>query len=139
MAIASQALATASQPDRSMDRVMAAARTAELNRGRDIVILDLRELTTVFDFFIIVTGSSRRQLHAISEEIDRVMETEFDDHRLGLEGYQESRWILLDFGDIVIHMFDDETRKFYGLEHLWSAAKQVPYEPLAAPTVQNAD
>ena len=131
MAIASSALATASQPNRSLDRAIAAARTAELNLGRDIAILDLREITSVFDFFVIVTGSSRRQLHAISEEIDRVMENDYGDHRLGLEGYQESRWILLDFGDIVVHMFDDETREYYGLEHLWSMATRVPYEPLA--------
>lgn len=130
MATASSALATAAHPDRSLERALAAARTADLNRGRDIVILDLREITSVFDFFIIVTGSSRRQLHAISEEIDRVMENDYGDKRLGIEGYQESRWILLDFGDIVVHMFDDETRKYYGLEHLWSGAKVVPYESI---------
>jgi ribosome-associated protein len=128
LAIASQALATASEPNRSLDRAFAAARTAEVNRGRDIVILDLRELTSVFDYFVIATGSSRRQLHAISEEIDRVMQNDYGDKRLGIEGYQESRWILLDFGDIVVHMFDDETRSYYGLEHLWSAAKRVPFE-----------
>ena len=133
LATARQALATVSQPNRSLDRALAAARTAELNRGRDIVILDLRELTSVFDYFVIVTGSSRRQLHAISEEVDRVMENDYGDHRLGLEGYQESRWILLDFGDIVVHMFDDETRKYYGLEHLWSGATQVPYESIDKP------
>lgn len=114
---------------------MAAARTAELNRGRDIVILDLRELTSEFDYFVIATGASRRQLHAISEEIDRVMETEYGDKRLGLEGYQESRWILLDYGDVVVHAFDAETRDYYGLEHLWSAASRVPYEPLSGSRV----
>ena len=134
LAIASSALATASHPNRSLDRALAAARTAELNLGREIVILDLREITSVFDFFVIVTGSSRRQLHAISEEIDRVMENDYGDRRLGLEGYQESRWILLDFGDIVVHMFDDETRSYYGLEHLWSGAKRIPYEGVT-PTV----
>jgi ribosome-associated protein len=111
--------------DRSRQLALAAARVAADNRGRNIVVLDMRELTAVFDYFVIVTGSSRRQLHAISEEIDRVLEREMGDHRLGIEGYEASRWILLDYGDVVIHMFDDDTRKFYDLENLWSPAKRL--------------
>lgn len=133
MAIAIQA--EVSQGGRSLERALAAARTAENNRGRDIVVLDLRELTCVFDYFVLVTGTSRRQLHAISEEIDQVLSEQFDDRRLGMEGYADSRWILLDFGDVVVHMFDDETRKYYDLEHLWSGAKRVPFEsPLRTAT-----
>ncbi|MBI3467218.1 MAG: ribosome silencing factor [Planctomycetes bacterium] len=109
----------------SLKVALAAARTAAENRGRDIVVLDLRKLTAMCDYFVLVTGSSRRQLHAISEEIDRVLETELGDHRMGLEGYQESRWILLDYGDVVIHIFDDETRAYYDLEQLWSGAQRV--------------
>jgi ribosome-associated protein len=114
--------------DRSLERALAAARIADLNRGRDIAILDLRELTPVFDYFVVVTGSSRRQLHAISEEIEQALKKEFNDRRLGIEGYAESRWILLDFGDIVVHMFDEETRSYYDLERLWTGAKRVPFE-----------
>jgi ribosome-associated protein len=98
------------------------------NRGRDIVILDLRELTSMFDFFVIVSGTSRRQLHAISEEIDRVLQEELGDRRMGIEGYEESRWILLDYGDVVIHMFEPETRAYYAIEELWGQAKRVPVE-----------
>jgi ribosome-associated protein len=115
-----------------LERALLAARTAEDNRGRDIAILDLRELTTVFDYFVIATGTSRRQLHAMSEEIDHALEDGMGDKRLGIEGYQESRWILLDYGDVVIHLFDDETRKYYGLEDLWGQAKRVPFEPRSA-------
>lgn len=111
----------------ALERALAAARVAEENRGRDITILDMRELTTLFDFFVIVTGTSRRQLHAMSEEIDRVLEQEMGDRRLGIEGYEESRWILLDYGDVVVHLFDAETRKYYALEDLWSRARRVPY------------
>jgi ribosome-associated protein len=116
-----------------LERALAAARTAELNRGRDIVILDLRELTQVFDYFVLVTGTSRRQLHSISEEIDQVLERDYGDRRLGLEGYVESRWILLDFGDVVVHLFDEETRDYYALEQLWAQAKRVPFESTPAP------
>jgi ribosome-associated protein len=129
LAIASPVANLAQEPSRSLERALAAARVAELNRGRDIVILDLRELTPVFDYFVLVSGTSRRQLHAISEEIDDVFKQQFNDTRLGIEGYAESRWILLDFGDVVVHMFDDETRTYYDLEHLWAGAKRVPFEP----------
>jgi ribosome-associated protein len=132
LAIASSAANLNRREDRSLERALAAARVADLNRGRDIAILDLRELTPVFDYFVVVTGSSRRQLHAISEEIDDVMAREFGDQRLGIEGYAESRWILLDFGDVVVHMFDEETRAYYDLEHLWAGAKRVPFTPAGA-------
>jgi len=89
----------------------------------------------VFDYFVVVTGSSRRQLHAISEEIDDVLKRDFGDKRLGIEGYAESRWILLDFGDVVVHLFDEETRGYYDLEHLWTGAKRVPFETAERPLV----
>jgi len=105
---------------------LAAARTAEDNRGQDVVVLDMREITPVFDYFVLVTGSSRRQLHAISEEIDHCLEDELGDKRMGIEGYRESRWILLDYGTVVIHIFDEELREFYALEQFWNQAGRVP-------------
>lgn len=110
---------------RSLQLALAAARTAEENRGQDIVVLDMRPLTPIFDYFVLVTGSSRRQLHAISEEIDHRLEDELGDRRMGIEGYNESRWILLDYGSVVMHLFDAETREFYALEDLWSGAQRV--------------
>jgi ribosome-associated protein len=104
---------------------LAAAQTAADNRGRDITVLDMRGITPVFDYFVIATGASRRQLHAISEEIDRVLEQEMGDHRLSIEGYAGSQWILLDYGDVVIHLFDEKTREYYDLENLWSPAPRV--------------
>ena len=68
-------------------------------------------------------------MHAISDEIDRLFQESLGDRRMGVEGYAESRWILLDYGDIVIHVFDDETRSYYALEDLWARAKRIPYEP----------
>jgi ribosome-associated protein len=112
--------------DAGVRRARVAARVAEENRGRDIVILDMREMTSLFDYFVVVSGTSRRQLHAISEEIDRVLQEELGDRRLGIEGYEESRWILLDYGDVVIHLFEPETRSYYALEDLWGKSKRVP-------------
>jgi ribosome-associated protein len=104
---------------------LAAARTAEDNRGRDIVVLDMRHLTPMFDYFVVVSGTSRRQLHAISEEVDHTLEDDLGDRRMGIEGYDESRWILLDYGSVVVHLFDDETRAYYDLEGLWAEADRV--------------
>jgi ribosome-associated protein len=111
--------------ERSLELALAAARTAEENRGEDVVVLDMRPITPVFDYFVIATGNSRRQLHAISEEIDHRLEDELGDARMGIEGYNESRWILLDYGTVVIHLFDGETREYYALEDFWSEAVRV--------------
>ena len=112
----------------ALDRALLAARTAEDNRGANIVVLDMRELTPMFDYFVVASGASRRQLHAMSEEIDHALEDRMGDRRLGIEGYQESRWILLDYGDVVIHLFEPETREYYAIEELWAQAKRVPFE-----------
>jgi len=117
------------QSDTGLQRALLAAQTAEDNRGTDIVVLDLRELTSVFDFFVLASGTSRRQLHAMSEEIDRALEDQMGDRRLGIEGYEESRWILLDYGDVVVHLFEPEMRDYYALEDLWGHAKRVPRKP----------
>jgi ribosome-associated protein len=112
--------------ERSLQLALAAARSAAENRGQDIVLLDMREITPIFDYFLVVTGSSRRQLHALSEEIDHALEDELGDQRMGIEGYNESHWILLDYGTVVIHLFDQETREYYALEDFWNAAVRVP-------------
>ena len=110
----------------SLGRALLAAQVAEDNRGVDIVVLDMRKLTSIFDYFVLATGSSRRQLHAMSEEIDHALEDRMGDRRLGIEGYEESRWILLDYGDVVVHLFEPETRAYYALEELWGRAQRVP-------------
>jgi len=91
----------------------------------------MRKITPVFDYFVIASGNSRRQLHAISEEIEHTLEDDLKDKRMGIEGYDESRWILLDYGNVVIHLFDKETREFYALEDFWSGAERValPWQP----------
>ena len=113
------------EPERSLQLALAAARTAAENRGQDICVLDMRKLTAIFDYFVIATGTSRRQLHAMSEEIDHVLEDDMGDQRSGIEGYSESRWIVLDYGTVVIHLFDEEMRAYYDLENLWAEALRV--------------
>ncbi len=122
---ASRASTAPSRCGTSLERAKVAARVAEENRGRDVVILDMRELTSLFDYFVLASGASRRQLHAISEEIDRVLQEELGDRRLGIEGYEDSHWILLDYGDVVVHLFEPEKRSYYALEDLWGQAKRI--------------
>ena len=113
------------QKERSLQLALAAIQTAEDNGGRDLLVLDMREHTTLFDYFVIATGSSRRQLHAMSEEIDHKLEDDLQDKRMSIEGYDASRWIVLDYGTVVIHLFDDQMREYYSLESLWADAHPV--------------
>lgn len=117
---------SAARAERSLQLALAAARTAVDNRGQEVVVLDMQGITPEFDYFVIATGSSRRQLHAISEDIDHCLEDDLGDKRGSIEGYSESRWILLDYGSVVIHLFDQETREYYALENLWDGAQRVP-------------
>lgn len=123
--------------DRSLELALAAARTAVDNRGTDLVVLDMREQTPIFDYFVIATGTSRRQLHAMSEEIDHTLEDDLKDKRMAIEGYDESRWIVLDYGTVVIHLFDEETRSFYSLENLWADAQPVDISHIYPPKPAN--
>ncbi|MCR5358684.1 MAG: ribosome silencing factor [Thermoguttaceae bacterium] len=116
----------------AQERAVIAAQIIAENKGTEIKILDLREITRVFDFFVIASGTSRRQLHAISDEIDDRFEKEMGDRRRGIEGYQESRWIVLDYGDVVVHLFEPEKREFYALDELWGNAREVPFTPPTA-------
>lgn len=120
--------------ERSLQLALAAAQTALENRAEDVVVLDMRKLSQLFDYFVICTGRSRRQLHAISEEIDRHLEQDLNDHRMGIEGYDASRWILLDYGTVVVHIFDPETREYYALEELWAEAPRVPLDSVQGKT-----
>lgn len=110
---------------RSKLLALTAARVAAEARGTDVKILDLRAITPVFDYFVIATGTSRRQIHAMADEIEKVVKTELHDKRRGAEGYEEGRWIVLDYGDVVVHLFDTEAREYWDLEHLWEDAKSV--------------
>jgi ribosome-associated protein len=112
--------------DKGLERALTAARVAAETRGTNLVVLDLRKLTPVFDFFVIATGTSRRQIHAMADEIELVLKQQFGDLKRGGEGYEEGRWIVLDYGDIVVHLLDAEARDFWDLEGLWSDARRVP-------------
>ena len=108
-------------------RACLAARVAADNKGQNILVLDLRELTPYFDYFVIATGASRRQIHPIAEEADAALRA-VGDERMGIEGYEASKWVVQDYGDVVVHVFDPDTRDYYKLEELWADAPKVDWE-----------
>ena len=120
------------QLEYSLSLAKAAVKAAAENRGQNILVLDLSEHTSLFDYFLIVSGSSRRQLGAMCSEIERTLKTDFSERKLSVSGFDESRWIVLDYGSIVIHLFDEETREFYDLESLWGDGKPVDISAIVA-------
>lgn len=121
------AIETAAKKLSALERATLAARVGDDNKGRDIVVLDLRGLTPLYDFFVLMTGASRRQLHTLSDETEAALKA-VGDRRLSIQGYQSSRWIAQDFGDVVIHVFDEDSRIYYALEDLWADAKRVDWK-----------
>jgi len=111
----------------ALNRAVLCARVAEENKARDILVLDMRRITPIFDFLVLGTGNSRRQIHTLAEEIDAAM-TGLGDKRYCIEGYESSRWVAQDYGDIVVHLFDAETRTYYALEELWADAPRIDWQ-----------
>ena len=92
-------------------------------QGEDIVILDLQKLTTIADYFVIVTGHVDVHVKAVADNISRELLKHGEPVKpLHVEGYSHLNWILMDFGDVVVHIFQPETRKYYQLEQLWGDA-----------------
>jgi ribosome-associated protein len=104
----------------------AAARAAAERHCSDIVVLDLRGISPATDYFVIVTGTSDRQMRTVADEISAAAK-ERGLRLFGRAGYEQGRWILLDFIDIVVHIFDSEYRDYYDLELLWGDAKRIDY------------
>jgi ribosome-associated protein len=120
-AVTSRTLPTA------LHRACLAAKIAQENKGTDILVLDMRELTPMYDFFVIATGASKRQVHAIVEDVDEQYR-KLGDMRMGLEGYEASKWVVQDYGDVVLHVFDPDTRAYYQLEELWNDAPRIEWQ-----------
>jgi ribosome-associated protein len=115
----------------SREAAVAAARAAASKQAHDVVVLDVRDLIVITDYFVIASGTSDRQVRTIADEIEREVKGR------GLrpvrrEGQRDGRWVLLDFVDFVAHVFDDRDREYYGLERLWSDAPSIGWEERAA-------
>lgn len=116
--------------DNARRMLQIAVTAADKLGGEDFVALDVSEPLPLVDVFLLVTGRSERNVAAIADEVeDRLLEA--GHKRLRREGRQEARWVLLDFGDLVVHVFHPEERTYYGLERLWKDCPTVPVEVAA--------
>ena len=111
----------------SRDLACLAARVAASKQGEAVVVLDVRELITITDYFVIASGSSDRQVSTIADEITTQLKKR-GTRALRREGESSAKWVLLDFVDFVVHVFDRETREYYRLENLWVDAPVVGWE-----------
>ncbi len=110
--------------DEGRELAVAAAKIALERNCTDVAVMDLRGLSPATDYFVVATGTSDRQRRTVRDEI--CMHAKKTGHtRFGQAGYEQGRWILVDFVDVVVHVFDEEYRKYYDLEMLWGDAKRL--------------
>jgi ribosome-associated protein len=118
---------SAARRNASIRQACLCARIADEYRGRDTIVLDLTGVTAIFDFFVVTTAGSPRQMRAIADEVQRVLSLE-GSKSLGTEGADSATWVLQDYGDIVLHVFTPAARSLYDLEHLWADAVRVDWQ-----------
>jgi len=102
-----------------------AIRCADDKKAVEMIALDLREVASFTEFFVIATGANQRQVQAIADEINEQLKKQLRRRPVRIEGYSTAEWVLLDYGDFVIHLFNKEARDFYDLERLWRDARRV--------------
>ncbi len=113
----------------SRARALIAARAADDKQGSDIVGLDVGEILTIVDWFVITSAGNPRQVRTIAEEVEAQVKAHTGEGPLRVEGMDDARWVLLDFGDVVVHVFDVEARSYYDLERLWGDVPRVDWRP----------
>jgi ribosome-associated protein len=111
----------------SREAAVLAARAASDKQATDIAILDVHELIVITDLFVICSGSTDRQVKTIVEEVERVLRGRLGRKPARREGTGEAAWVLLDYVDLVVHVFEDEARDYYDLERLWADAPRVDW------------
>ena len=102
-----------------------AARALADKKAKEIQALEVGDLTTLAEYFVIATGSSNTQINALVDNVEKVLHEEAGEEALHREGYRGGTWVLLDYGCIAIHVFSSEAREFYGLERLWRDGKPL--------------
>jgi ribosome-associated protein len=110
------------------DTALVAARAADDKLGEETVVLAMGELLGVVDAFVVTSGRNDRQVRALVEEVERRVKDHDGTAPLAVEGLTDASWVLMDYGDFVVHVFEEKTRSYYDLEHLWSAAPRVGWQ-----------
>jgi ribosome-associated protein len=107
------------------DAVKLALTCASEKKAVNLIALDLRDIASFTEFFIVASGTNQRQVQAISDEINEQLKKQLDARPIRVEGYNTAEWVLLDYGDFIVHIFEQKAREFYDLERLWRDAKKV--------------
>jgi ribosome-associated protein len=113
--------------DNALETAQLCATGAESKKAFDILILDIRELTFIADYFVICSGSNTTQVSAIADSVGHTL-ARAGIHYSHLEGATDAHWVLMDYGDVVVHVFEEQTRTFYSLEKLWGEAPRIPVD-----------
>ena len=121
-----------SDRDEMRELLVAAAKAASEKKGDDTVILEVGAVLAITDAFVITSGANSRQVRTIAEEVEKRVDEAGGSKPLRIEGLDDARWVLIDYGDFVVHVFLDEVRRYYDLERLWSDAPRVEWEATGA-------
>jgi ribosome-associated protein len=121
---------TATPPDASRRAAVAAGAAAE-KQGSAIVVLDVGDIISITEMFVLVSASNTRQVRTIVEEIEVALKASDGEGPRAVEGLDDAMWVLMDYGDVIVHVFYSETRDYYDLDRLWSDAPAVDWEPVA--------
>ena len=122
---------TSPHPD-TRQRALIAAGAASAKKGDDIVVLEVGSIIAIIDCFVLVSADNTRQVRTIVDEVERAMREHDSSRPIGVEGLDDATWVLLDYGDIVVHVFLTETRAFYDLDRLWADAPREVFDEQAA-------
>jgi ribosome-associated protein len=122
--------------DPSYTLALTIAQAADDRKGADILLLNVADVSYLADYFVVVTGFSNVQVRAIANSIEEKVEEEWQRSPLRKEGQSEGTWVLMDYGDVIVHIFQPKERTFYNLEAFWGHAEQIPFTSLANSSIQ---
>ena len=117
-------------PSRELAEI--AVKALDSKKGKEIRLIRIDKITTLAEYFVICTGTSNTQINALCDAVEKEL-TEKGEEPLHREGYRGGTWVLLDYGCVVVHVFNDEARKFYSLEHLWADGEEVDLSAILPP------
>ncbi len=116
-------------PAETIDLARRAADALDDKKAADVVLLDVGDLLQITGVFVIATGTSNRQVKGLADEVTEKIKDRFERRPARKEGVTEAQWVLLDYGDVIVHIFQPDTRAFYDLERLWGDAPRIAWEP----------
>ena len=109
-------------------RALVAVRAALAKKGDDLAVLEVGEIISIIDCFVLVSAANTRQVRTIVDEVQQALREHDGSRPIGVEGLDDASWVLLDYGDVVVHVFLTETREYYDLDRLWADAPTIPVE-----------